>query len=88
MEDDRYAVDWDFLRRKMLRLKGSDSYIAFLESVPGIGKTTVYRFLKGERELDLRNLLIAVDACNLYIEDVITERRLIPGGNLHEPSDR
>lgn len=66
-------MDWDYLRENLQALKGSDSYVTFLKSVPGLGKTTAYRFLKGERELDLRNLLIAVDACELFISNVIVE---------------
>lgn len=75
MEDNCYIVDWAFLRKNMIRLKGGDSYQTFLEMVPGMGKTTAYRFITGQRNLDLRNLLIAVDACNLYIQNVIIEKR-------------
>lgn len=68
-----YIVDWEFLRAELLKFKGNDSYRLFLESIPGLGKTTAYRFITGERNLNLENLLIVVDALNLYIEHVIVE---------------
>ncbi len=87
MKNYYYSVDWDYLRAQMRLLKGSDSYITFLESVPGMGKTTVYRFLKGERELDLKNLLLAVDACSLFIEHVIVDNVRVPDANPTETND-
>lgn len=87
MKEFNYVVDWDYLREQMLLLKGSDSYMTFIESVPGMGKTTAYRFLKGERDLDLANLLIAVDACNLFIEHVIVDRQRLPHTNPNESID-
>lgn len=86
--DGGYVVDWAFLRAEMLKMKGTDSYRTFLESVPGMGQTTAYRFLNGERDLDLRNLLVAVDACHLYIEHVIVEKYTLPSGDRLEPSDK
>lgn len=68
-----YFVDWDYLREEMARAKGCDSYRVMLASFPGLGQTTAFRFLNGERELDLKNLLIVVNALDLDIYDVFVD---------------
>lgn len=73
METNQYVVDWEYLRNEMTIAKGGDSYRVMLVSFPGLGKTTAYKFLNGERDLDLKNLLIVVNALNLDIQDVIID---------------
>lgn len=72
-----YVVDFDYVREEMKRAKGCDSYRVMLVSFPGLGQTTAFRFLNGQRDLDLKNFLIVVNALDLDIQDVIIERSVL-----------
>lgn len=74
MESDDYKIDWNYLRSEMRKQKGGDSYRVFLESLPGLGKTTAHRFLNTDHILDLKGLLIVVNCLDLHIEDVFVSK--------------
>ena len=69
-----YVIDWEYLRQELIKAKGDDSYIDLLLDFPGLGKTTCYRFITREKNLNLKNLLVVINGLNLHIEDVIIER--------------